>query len=446
MLARNHLHAFVVAAVFLIAFQQASRAQLIEHSPASIRCSEEADARGLHGEQRMAFRTQCKARFYEQNPAATPAIPSANPVAQAADPKIEAKGQQNARPKRSFGGRRIALVVGNSAYQNVPQLSNPPNDARLIADTLQRLGFVLIGGSAQLDLDKVAFDKIVRSFGRQVPGADVGLFYYAGHGLQVHGANYLVPVDANPTREADLDFELEDVALVLRQMEGSGTRLNLVFLDACRNNPFGGRGLRAIDGGLAQMRAPEGTLISFATQPGSVAQDGYDGHSPFSKALAQTIQKPGLGIFDAMNEVGLAVKSATGGSQQPWFSTSPIGGAFYFASPPAAQQVSPPTNPSPATPQPRVPPTPTAILPNAAAPPKAATPTVEPETAESVALVLPKAVPPNYFSETPGQARMHTCVDQYNANKATGGNGGMKWIERGGGYYTVCNEALKRIQ
>jgi hypothetical protein len=294
----NQFFQAITSAFLLISFWPPALGQnpLYNQSPIQKHCSEEADARGLHGEQRRAFRAECKTRS-EQNPAATPAIPSPNPVAQAADSKIEAKGQQNARPKRSFGGRRIALVVGNSAYQNVPQLNNPSNDARLIADTLQGLGFALIGGSAQLDLDKVAFDKIVRSFGRQLPGADVGLFYYAGHGLQVHGANYLVPVDANPTREADLDFELEDAALVLRQMEGSGTRLNLVFLDACRNNPFGGRGLRAIDGGLAQMRAPEGTLISFATQPGSVAQDGYDGHSPFSKALAQTIQKPGLGIL-----------------------------------------------------------------------------------------------------------------------------------------------------
>ena len=118
----------------------------------------------------------------------------------------------------------------------------------------------------------------MRKFGSQLQGADVGLFYYAGHGLQVRGTNYLVPVGANPIREADVDFELDDVALVLRQMEASGTRLNLVMLDACRNNPFGGRGLRAIDSGLAQMRAPQGTLISFATQPGNIAQDGDNGH------------------------------------------------------------------------------------------------------------------------------------------------------------------------
>jgi uncharacterized caspase-like protein len=139
--------------------------------------------------------------------------------------------------------KRVALVVGNSNYQNVPRLDNPANDARLMADTLRALGFTIVGSGAQIDLDKASFDNAVRSFGRQLQGADVGLFYYAGHGLQVRDANYLVPVNANPVREADLDFELEEVGLVLRQMEGSGTRLNIVFLDACRNNPFGGRGL-----------------------------------------------------------------------------------------------------------------------------------------------------------------------------------------------------------
>jgi hypothetical protein len=226
---------------------------------------------------------------------------------------------------------RVALVVGNANYRNVPSLANPVGDARLMASTLKSLGFKLVGDGAQINLDKTAFDSAVRSFGSQLQGADVGLFYYAGHGLQLRGANYLVPVGANPIREADVDFELEDVALVLRQMEAAGTRLNLVMLDACRNNPFGGRGLRAIDAGLAQMRAPEGTLISFATQPGNVAQDGNDGHSPYSKALALTIQRPGLGVFDTLNQVGLTVKKSTGGEQQPWVSSSPIDGSFYFA-------------------------------------------------------------------------------------------------------------------
>jgi len=232
--------------------------------------------------------------------------------------------------------KRVALVIGNSAYRNVTPLDNPTRDAQLMADTLTGIGFTLVGGRAQLDLDKATMDNAVQEFGRQVVGADVALFYYAGHGVQVAGSNYLVPVGANPTREADVDFQMVDANLVLRQMQGSGTRLNLVILDACRNNPFGSRGLRGSDGGLAQMRAPDGTLISYATQPGNVAQDGSDGHSPYTKALAATLRQPGLDIFQTFNQVGLAVKRATGGTQQPWVSSSPIDGTFYFV-PPSAQ-------------------------------------------------------------------------------------------------------------
>ncbi len=229
--------------------------------------------------------------------------------------------------------KRFALVVGNSAYRSVAPLDNPKNDAALMAKTLAGLGFTLIGGGAQLDLDKTALDNAVQSFGQQIQGADVALFYYAGHGVQVSGANYLVPVNANPVRETDVDFQMMDVNLVMRQMQGAGTRLNMVILDACRNNPFGGRSLRASGGGLAQMRAPEGTLISYATQPGNVAQDGSSGDSPYTSALAATIVRPGLDIFQTFNEVGLMVKQTTGGSQQPWVSSSPIDGKFYFKPP-----------------------------------------------------------------------------------------------------------------
>ena len=247
--------------------------------------------------------------------------------------------------------KRVALVVGNSAYRNVTPLDNPANDAALMAETLKGVGFDLIGNSAQLDLDKSALDNAVQSFGRQIQGADVALFYYAGHGVQVRGSNYLVPINANPTREADVDFQMVDLNLVMNQMQGSGTRLNLVILDACRNNPFGGRGLRSSEGGLAQIRAPEGTLISYATQPGNVAQDGNDGHSPYTRALAGTMKRAGLDLFDTFNEVGLTVKRSTGGSQQPWVSSSPIDGKFYFSSPPTTVSSAPSQIPQQETPQ-----------------------------------------------------------------------------------------------
>jgi formylglycine-generating enzyme required for sulfatase activity len=254
----------------------------------------------------------------------------------------------------ALADKRVALVVGNGSYMHVSPLGNPANDARLLAEALWSTGFTLVGGGAQLNLDKQSFEKIVQDFGAKLQGADVGLFYYAGHGLQMRGVNYLVPVDANPSREADVGIQMLDANLVINQMEGTGTKLNIIILDACRNDPFNGRALvlaRGRDnemvkmrdiagGGLAEMQAPEGTLISFATQPGNVALDGADGDSPYARALSETIRTPGLGIFDAFNQVGLKVKRATGGKQQPWMSNSPIDGAFYFVPPQSAPAAS----------------------------------------------------------------------------------------------------------
>ncbi len=230
------------------------------------------------------------------------------------------------------GGRRVALVVGNAKYQNVPRLSNTVADARLVAEALKKDGFELVGGGALVDLDHTTFIKVLTIFGNRLAGSLVGVFYYAGHGLQVQGANYLVPVEANPTRISDAETQLIDAALVLQEMDDSHARLKVVILDACRNNPFGGRGLRDAGGGLAQMRAPEGTLISYATQPGNVAGDGDPGgDSPFTVALARSIATPGLDVLSMFNEVGVQVDTATKGAQQPWISSSPIKGKFYFA-------------------------------------------------------------------------------------------------------------------
>jgi TPR repeat protein len=231
---------------------------------------------------------------------------------------------------------RVALVIGNAGYQHVDRLSNPGNDAKLIADTLKKSGFALVGGGAQLDLDKAGFDRLVQEFGKQIQGADVALFYYAGHGMQVDNTNWLVPVDANPTRQQDLDFQMINAEIVLKQMDGANTRLNVLILDACRNNPFANLGTRGVASGLAQMKAPDGTMISFATQPGNVAVDGAGADGPYASALADAIRKPGLDIFHLFNQVGLSVKQATQGSQQPWVSSSPIDGEFYFSSTEAA--------------------------------------------------------------------------------------------------------------
>ena len=229
------------------------------------------------------------------------------------------------------GEKRVALVIGNAAYKNVPPLSNPPNDARLMAQTLTGLGFQLVGGKPLLDGDKQAIEKAIRAFGQALQGGAVGLFYYSGHGVQIKGTNYIIPVTATINNEADVKYELVDTNFVLDEMTTAGNRLNMMILDACRNNPFGGRGLRGVASGLAQMTAPAGTLISYSTAPNTQASDGAGKNSPFTAALASTLVTPGLNVFEAFNDVAVKVDESTHGQQQPWTSTSPIKGKFYFA-------------------------------------------------------------------------------------------------------------------
>jgi tetratricopeptide (TPR) repeat protein len=200
-----------------------------------------------------------------------------------------------------------------------------------MADTLLKLGFFVVGGGAKLDLDKAGFDAALTEFGKELNGADVALFYFAGHGIETHGLNYLAPVDTNPVDEGDVLAQGVGLAGILDQIEKGRAKINILLLDACRDNPFRGQGVRSAKGGLAQMEAPPGTLISFATQPRSVALDGDHGDSPYTRALAETIQHQGYGLFKTFNEVGLKVEKATHGAQLPWVSLSPISGNFYFA-------------------------------------------------------------------------------------------------------------------
>jgi tetratricopeptide (TPR) repeat protein len=240
--------------------------------------------------------------------------------------------------------KRVALVVGNSAYQSAVKLDNPASDAKLMSDTLLSLGFSVVGGGAKLDLDKAGFAAALRDFSQELSGADIALFYFAGHGVEIRGLNYLVPVDANPKEEADFLADMTSLAGILDQMEKSGARINIALLDACRTNPFR---IHLSTSGLATMQAPPGTLISFATQPRSVSLDGDGGHSPYTRALAETMTHPGYGLFRTFNEVGLAVQKATQGAQLPWVSSSPISGNFYFAGKPTSTQVSLPASEAP---------------------------------------------------------------------------------------------------
>lgn len=239
--------------------------------------------------------------------------------------------------------KRVALVIGNSAYEHATPLENPKNDAIALAAVLERLGFQVVMG---VDLTRTAFEKTVRKFSKTLRGADVGLFFYAGHGLQVKGKNYLAPIDASLDDEADLDFETLPVRTILKQMERQ-TKTNLVILDACRNNPLArnlarSMGTRSvgIGRGLARVATGIGTLIAFATEPGNVALDGEGKNSPFTTALLQHIETPGLDVAQLLRRVRKDVIDVTSGRQVPWNNSS-LTGDFFFAGQGAAAAAAP---------------------------------------------------------------------------------------------------------
>lgn len=220
--------------------------------------------------------------------------------------------------------KRIALIIGNSAYADAPLL-NPVNDARDMAQALRELGFEVVIGE---NLDKKGMEEHIRSFGKRIAGAGVGLFYFSGHGLQVNGFNYLLPIKARIEKEQDIEYEAVDAGRVLGEMEAARNRLNIVILDACRNNPFA-RSFRSVTRGLAMMSAPGGTVVAYSTSPGSVASDGEGENGLYTQELLNGIRMPGLKIEDVFKRVRIAVKEKSKGAQIPW-ETSALDGDFYF--------------------------------------------------------------------------------------------------------------------
>ncbi len=220
--------------------------------------------------------------------------------------------------------KKVALVIGNSKYAAAP-LTNPENDAKAMAQALRESGFEVMQYG---NLTKREFEESVRAFGSKINRGGVALFFFAGHGMQVKGVNYLLPVGANIQKEADIEFEAVDAGRVMSEIESAGSRLNIVILDACRNNPFV-RGTRSAARGLAVMSAPSGTVVAYATGPGEVASDGDGKNGLYTQELLKNIREPNMKIEDVLKRTRISVKDKTNGQQVPWENTS-LDGDFYF--------------------------------------------------------------------------------------------------------------------
>ena len=238
----------------------------------------------------------------------------------------EAHAQQRApTPGAGMKEARVALVIGNSDYTKAP-LKNPVNDANDVAGALTRLGFQV---TLRTNVNRAQMRAAIRDFGQALRTGGIGLFYYAGHGVESKGRNFLIPIGANLASEFELEDEALEANTVLRAMEEAGNPTNIMIMDACRDNPFA-RSWRSASRGLAQMNAPSGSFIAFATAPGSVAADGSGRNSPFTKHLLSSLSQQDLDIDRVFTRVTAAVAQETGRQQVPW-KTSSLTGVFSFS-------------------------------------------------------------------------------------------------------------------
>ena len=236
------------------------------------------------------------------------------------------KTQTDNKPSQtSDTRRRLALVIGNGNYASLSKLPNAINDERSIAQSLQAAGFKVL---AYENLDLAGMQNAIRSFGERLGKSDVGLVYFAGHGVQVKGKNYLIPVKENIKKSFEVPANAIDVDLLLATLENVKNDLNIIILDACRS-PFPGES-RGVTRGLATMDAAKGTFLAFATSPGKEALDGDGANSPYTKHLSRMLSRKGLPLEQVFKEVRKAVVAETNGQQVPWENSS-LMGDFYFA-------------------------------------------------------------------------------------------------------------------
>ena len=243
--------------------------------------------------------------------------------------------------------KRIALVVGNSAYEHTTSLKNPKNDASAIADVLTRMGFDAV--TLKLDLGYRAMRQAIRAFGRDVRDADLAVMYFAGHGMELAGHNYLVPTDARLLSDSDLEYEAVQLRSVLRAVQ-SAAKLSLVILDACRNNPLSSSmthssGLtRSVTRGFSRIEPTGNTLVAYAAKDGTVSEDGAGTHSPYALALLGHLETPGLEIRLLLGRVRDEVLEQTDKRQEPFVYGS-VGGDPVYLIEPADETTTPVTGP-----------------------------------------------------------------------------------------------------
>ncbi len=243
------------------------------------------------------------------------------------DRRISRNSEGAASTLSSATGERVALIIGNAAYKSAP-LNNPVNDARLLANTLRGLDFEV---TERTNATRPQMRQAIDEFGGKLRDGMIAIFYYSGHGMQVNGNNYMIPVDASIHTEQDVEDDGVNVGRLLGKMEDIKDGLNIVILDACRDNPYK-RSFKSDTQGLAFMNAPSGTIIAYATAPGKTAADGMGANSPYMESLSQTIVQPGLRIDDVFMRVGNDVERKTGGKQVPWKSDN-LRGVFYLKPP-----------------------------------------------------------------------------------------------------------------
>jgi hypothetical protein len=316
--------------------QREQQRQRAEQAERERRAAEAAAKRKVEEARRQAAAAEAKRKVEEERRAAAELEIKrrADEIARLSARVEKHKGSPTLPPTAISSGPRVALVIGNANYANAIRLNNPANDAKAVAAILRRLGFVEVIERYDLGIQQLRSE--LKSFGDQAASADWAVVYFAGHGIQVNQTNYLIATDAQLVRASHVEDEAVALPYLLSKVEDAG-QLRLVILDACRTNPFLARmeqasGSRALGRGLGRIEPQRGVLVAYAARDGQLAQDGVEGNSPFTKALLEHIEEPGLEIGLLFRKVRDTVLKRTGNAQEPFvYGSLPSEGLYFKA-------------------------------------------------------------------------------------------------------------------